>query len=245
MTRLPFGKLHLISKGQRATHSNLPPAQDSFITLPIIPASVRDDDDDSTRNMTMTIDNNQQRFPLSFDHMSSYQTSQPQFTNPWVSSNSASSHPQTSHQPMPVYQQAPPPPPPQQHQPPVSRTAGAGAYGSIPVSTAPAGSSLSMPDHHSAYVGQQDLLSIPQDLLTLNRLPHTSGPGYPEAAYTTAPSPIHSTYAASPTNFDQLGYAPAPIRSTFAMADQDQRRYSQSSVPFSSCIEFRCSKNEY
>ena len=42
--------------------------------------------------MTMTIDANQQRFPLTLDHMSSYAaTSQPQFSNPWVASSPATS----------------------------------------------------------------------------------------------------------------------------------------------------------
>lgn len=199
--------------------------------------------------MTMTIDSNQQRFAggLNYDHMSSYPTSQPQFTNPWVSSSSAAV-PQSgaSHGMYSGNQQGLNPNPLsldtlKHHQPqqPVSRastssSASMGSFGSIPVTSASAGSPLSMT--HNAFVGQQDLLSLPQDLLNMNRMPHhqTTSAAYPEAAYTTSASPIHSNYAASPTPYDSLGYAPAPMRSTFAMAPEtEQKRYSQPSVPSS------------
>jgi hypothetical protein len=190
--------------------------------------------------MTMTIDANAQRFPLNLDHMSPYTaSSQPQFTNPWSSTAAApqpgshglyvGSQPGMNANPLGLdslkhHQQQPQPP----------RTgpssASMASFGSIPVTAASAGSSLSIPD--TAFVGQQDLLSVPQDLLSLNRLPpQTTGAAY-DAAYATSASPIHPTYATSQTPYDQLGYAPAPMRSTFAMApEQDTRRYSHTSVP--------------
>lgn len=188
--------------------------------------------------MTMTIDANQQRFgSLNLDHhhaMSSY-SSQPHFTNPWVSSSA----PQASHglyvgsqggltsNPLSLDRHS------TQQQPPsrasTSSNASMASYGSIPVTAASAGSPLSMVD--PAFVGQQDLLSMPQDLLSLNRMQHqTSSAAYGDASYTTAASPVHATYAASPTPYDGLGYAPAPMRQTFALApeaDPHTRRYSQ------------------
>ena len=195
--------------------------------------------------MTMTIDANQQRFgSLNLDHhhaMSSY-SSQPHFTNPWVSSSA----PQASHglyvgsqggltsNPLSLDRHS------TQQQPPsrasTSSNASMASYGSIPVTAASAGSPLSMVD--PAFVGQQDLLSMPQDLLSLNRMQHqTSSAAYGDASYTTAASPVHATYAASPTPYDGLGYAPAPMRQTFALApeaDPHTRRYSQPSVPSNS-----------
>ncbi len=201
--------------------------------------------------MTMAIDPNHQRFPLNYDHMSSYPAGgQPHFTNPWVSTSSAaappsqtashtmymSSQPGLNHSPLSMNMKHHQQPQPQQPlPPPVSRMSTSSApsmasYGSIPTSSA--GSTLSMTDN--AYAGQQNLLPLPQDLLSLSRLPPqtTSAGAYADSAYTTtAASPIHPTYAPSPTPYDQLGYAAAPMRSTFALpAEQDARRYSQSSV---------------
>lgn len=164
----------------------------------------------------MTIDANQQRFgSLNLDHhhaMSSY-SSQPHFTNPWVSSSA----PQASHglyvgsqggltsNPLSLDRHS------TQQQPPsrasTSSNASMASYGSIPVTAASA------------------------DLLSLNRMQHqTSSAAYGDASYTTAASPVHATYAASPTPYDGLGYAPAPMRQTFALApeaDPHTRRYSQ------------------
>jgi hypothetical protein len=89
------------------------------------------------------------------------------------------------------------------------------------------------------FAGSQDLLSMPQDLMSLNRM-QTSSAAYGDPAYTTAASPVHATYAASPTPYDGLGYAPAPMRQTFALApeaDPHARRYSQPSVPSSSSLD--------
>jgi hypothetical protein len=103
------------------------------------------------------------------------------------------------------------------------------SFTSIPVTAA------SVPDVY----GQQSSLNATQDLLSLNRLQHpTSSAGYGDAAYTTAASPVSATYAASPTPYDQLGYAPAPMRNTFALAPdaEHSRRYSQSLVTSASDI---------
>ncbi len=191
--------------------------------------------------MTIAIDTNQQRFSLNLDHMSPYTaTSQAQFSNPWVTSSPAA--PQTGSHGLYVGSQGGLNPNPlsldslkhTQQQQAVPRTGSSSSssmasYGSIPVTAASAGSPLRMADN--VYAGRRDLLSLPQDLLSLNRLPqHTSSPAY-DTSYVTATSPIHSTYAQSSAPYDQLGYAPAPIRSTFAMApEHDTRRYSQSSV---------------
>jgi hypothetical protein len=203
--------------------------------------------------------------------MSSYQN-HPQFTNPWVPSSSSSSAPQSSSQALFVGGHDGSTLPhlnlsglkhPQQHSVntrPASTTSAAGAaasmaasYGSIPVTGPSAGNGAtttqqqltSMPD---VVYGQPNLLSAPQDLLSLgaNRMaaghhPASTAAGYDAAtAYATAPaaSPVNATYAASPVNatgYDQLGYVPAPIapiRPAFVLhPEQDNnRRYSQQSV---------------
>ncbi|KAK4189010.1 C2H2 zinc finger protein encoded by the fle1 protein [Podospora australis] len=191
--------------------------------------------------MTMTIDTaNQHRFgPGIFNYgpMSSY-SNHPHFTNPFATSSSTaagqgphggsqslyvSSHegaglPHLNLNSLPKHQQQ------------SNRTGGnvsmAGHYGSLPVSAGSAGSAP-MAD---ALSRQHDLLPMPQDLLSLNRLQHpaTTAP-YDTSAYTTAASPVNATYGTSPTPYDQLGYAPAPLRGSFAsLAPEDtSRRYSQ------------------
>ena len=80
--------------------------------------------------------------------------------------------------------------------------------------------------------GSQDLLTMPQDLLSPNRSVST---GYGnEAGYANAPSPVHNAFAATSTPYDAMGYAPAPVRSTYALAQDQSRRLSQPSVPSSS-----------
>ncbi|ORY66467.1 uncharacterized protein BCR38DRAFT_338928 [Pseudomassariella vexata] len=72
------------------------------------------------------------------------------------------------------------------------------------------------------------------DLISLNRM-QTSSAAYGEPSYATATaaSPVHATYSASPTPYDQSipGYAQAPMRSTFALAPEADRRYSQPGIP--------------
>lgn len=198
--------------------------------------------------MTMTIDPNQQRFaPLNIDHMSSY-SNHPQFTNPWASSSQAGAPPQNGGQGLYVASHNTNPPPPAglphlnlnglakhpHHPSRAASNASLAPYGSMPVTTAPAGS-----PHMADIYGQHNLPSMNQDPSSMNRLQQhpTSSAAYGDPSYTTAASPVNAPYAASPTPYDHLGYAPAPIRGAFALApDPEQtRRYSQQSVLLCHC----------
>ncbi|KAI1329571.1 hypothetical protein F5Y16DRAFT_417603 [Xylariaceae sp. FL0255] len=178
--------------------------------------------------MTMTLDNQQRLGPLQFDHMSSY-SNPPHFTNPWASGASSGQH---SHHGMysqgglPANLSALDMAKHASSRPSANTSATMAPYGSIPVATSSAAGSTLMADVY----GQPDLLSIPQDLMSLNRM-QTSSAAYGEPTYATA-SPVHATYSASPSSYDGVsGYAPAPMRSTFALApESDSRRYSQSSI---------------
>jgi hypothetical protein len=178
----------------------------------------------------MTIDNQQRFGGMNFDHMP--YTNTPQFTNPWNSSSApsqssslyASSH-NLNHEGLPKQHQ-PQPQPPRMHS-----NVSMGSYANIPITAASAGSSL-LTDVY----GSQDLLTMPQDLLSSNRAISTGYGG--EAAYTSAPSPVHTTYAPSATPYESMGYAPAPVRSTYALQQQENsRRLSQPSVPSTSFLE--------
>ncbi|KAI1844400.1 hypothetical protein JX265_010169 [Neoarthrinium moseri] len=177
--------------------------------------------------MTMTLDHQQRFGALHFDHMSSYSNG-PHFTNPWASASSPPAGGQGMYQGLSGLDALSK----QQHSRPAAPTSSMASYGSIPVTASSAGSTL-MADVY----GQQDLLNMPQDLLSLNRMQTTSAAyGEPSYATATSASPVHPTYAASPSSYDQgiSGYAAAPMRSTFALAPEtDSRRYSQSSVPSS------------
>ncbi|KAI1248448.1 hypothetical protein MGN70_009646 [Eutypa lata] len=184
--------------------------------------------------MTLTLDNQSRLGALNFDHMSSY-SNPPHFTNPWASGSSG------QHGSQSMYSQGVGASlngidsVTKQHAAgrPTAATSGPMApYSSIPVTAASsAGSSTLMADVYE----QQDLLNMPQDLLSLNRMQTTSAPYGEQPSYATATSasPVHATYAASPSPYDGMsGYAPAPMRSTFALApDAENRRYSQPSVP--------------
>lgn len=81
--------------------------------------------------------------------------------------------------------------------------------------------------------GQENLLSVPQDLLSINRLQHpTSTAAYGDTTSYTTASPVSATYAPSTAPYDQMGYAQAPVRSTFALGPEadHSRRYSHSLV---------------
>jgi len=181
--------------------------------------------------MTMTLDN-QQRFGMNFEHMP-YTTS-PQFTNPWSSAPSQNqslyspSH-ASQHGLIKQEQQQ------QQQQPPrMHNSVSMGSYANVPITAASAGSSLLV----SVY-GSQDLLTMPQDLLSPNRSMSSMSSGYGnESTYSSAPSPVHSTYASSQTPYESIGYAPAPVRSTYPIQQQDNsRRLSQPSVPSNSFLD--------
>ena len=181
----------------------------------------------------MAIDNQQRFGGMSFDHMP-YSNS-PQFTNPWSSSSGpAQSHSlyASSHHNMNpslgldnVAKQ--------QSQRMNSNVPPMGSYASVPITGASAGSSLL-----AGVYGSQDLLTMPQDLLSSNRALPSSGYGSEAAAYTSAPSPVHN-YAPTATPYDSMGYAPAPVRSTYAIQQQDDssRRLSHPSVPSSSRLD--------
>jgi hypothetical protein len=166
---------------------------------------------------------NQQRFGgMNFDHMPF--TNPPRFTNPWTSPSSPSQthnvYTSTHHLNLDAIKQP--------QAPRMSNNASMGPYASVPITTASAGSPL-LADVY----GSQDLLTIPQDLLAPNRSIST-GYGH-EAPYTSAPSPVHSSYLPTSSPYDSMGYAQAPIRSTYAIQAQDNtRRLSQPSVPSTS-----------
>jgi hypothetical protein len=179
--------------------------------------------------MTMAIDNQQRFGGMNFDHMP-YSNS-PQFTNPWTSSSApsqshslyASQHNLSPNLGLEAVAK-------QQHAQRMNSNVSMGSYASVPVTAASAGSPL-LADVY----GSQDLLTMTQDLLSPNR---TMSIGYGnEAAYTSAPSPVHSNYAPTSTPYESMGYAPAPVRSTYALQQQENsRRLSQPSVPSSSFV---------
>ena len=167
----------------------------------------------------MTIDNQQRFGGMNFDHMP--YTSSPHFTNPWSSSSS----PSQNHNVYPTSHNLKLEGINQQPQPSrLSNNVSMGSYASVPI-TASAGS----PSLADVY-GSQDLLTMPQDLLSSNR-PMSTGYGH-QAPYTSAPSPVHSSYAPTSSPYDSMGYAQAPARSTYSIQSQENtRRLSQSSVP--------------
>jgi hypothetical protein len=176
---------------------------------------------------------NQQRFGgMNFDHMP--YSNPPQFTNPWTSS----SGPTPSHS---LYASSQGLNPNLRLDSTVKQQAvrgssvSMGSYPNVPISAASAGSSL-LADVY----GSQDLLTIPQDLLSSSRMQATSSGYGNDATYTSAPSPVQNTYAPTSTPYDSLGYAPAPIRSAYTIQSQPQdnsRRLSQPSVPSSSFLD--------
>ncbi|PMD25188.1 hypothetical protein NA56DRAFT_565644 [Hyaloscypha hepaticicola] len=178
--------------------------------------------------MTMAIDNQQRYGGMNFDHMPYSNT--PQFTNPWTSSAPAQSHSlyASSHNLNPnlglegLSKQ--------QHTR-MNSNVSMGSYASVPITAASAGSPL-LADVY----GSQDLLTMPQDLLSSNRSVST---GYgSEVGYANAASPVHNAYAPTSTPYDSMGYAPAPVRSTYALPQQDNsRRLSQPSVPSNSFLD--------
>ena len=173
--------------------------------------------------MTMAIDHNQQRFGgMNFDHMP--YTNPPQFTNPWTTTSPAQTHNvyATSHNlSLDGMKQ-------QLQAPRMSSNVSMGSYASVPITAASSGSPL-LADVY----GAQDLLTIPQDLLAPNRSMST-GYGH-EVPFTSAPSPVHSSYAPTSSPYESMGYAQAPVRSTYALqAQENTRRLSQPSVPSTS-----------
>ncbi|KAG4426584.1 hypothetical protein IFR04_000015 [Cadophora malorum] len=176
----------------------------------------------------MAIDNQQRFGGMNFDHMS--YPNPPQFTNPWTATSSpsqnhslyASSH-SNLHPNLGLdikHEQQP-------QAPRMNSTASMGSYASVPISAASAGSPL-LADVY----GSQDLLTMPQDLLSPSRSVST-GYGDNHHPYSSAPSPAHNAYAPTPTPYETMGYAPAPVRSTYAIQQDNSRRLSQPLVPSS------------
>jgi hypothetical protein len=180
----------------------------------------------------------QQRFgQLTFDNMAQYsaQSTSPHFSNPW---NASSSSPHNQgHGLYAVNSQGLTPslnvPRHVARTSTSSNASSLSSFGPLPSSAAPAGSSLA-PNVHR----HQDLLNVPQDLLSLNRLQTTSA-AYGDPVYATAASPVHASYAPSPAPYETMGYAPAPMRSTFALAPETEhsRRFSHTSVPSISLLD--------
>lgn len=131
---------------------------------------------------------------------------------------------------------------------PATTNAPLAQYGSVPVTSASAGSPLSTVDPSLFAIGQadflsgspnlhadsQDLLFDHKDLMSMSRLAHATTAGYPDTTYhtATAASPAHTTYASSPPSYEAMAY---PRHHNFAIgpdhhADAQSRRYSQSSV---------------
>jgi hypothetical protein len=153
----------------------------------------------------------------------------PQFTNPWTSSAPAQNHSlyASSHNLNPnlgLDGLA------KQQQPRMNSHVSMGSYASVPITAASAGSPL-LADVYAS----QDLLTMPQDLLSPNR-PVSTGYGN-EGGYANAPSPVHNPYATTSTPYDSMGYAPAPVRSTYALQQDNSRRLSQPSVPSTSFLD--------
>ncbi|KAK3298851.1 uncharacterized protein B0H64DRAFT_439288 [Chaetomium fimeti] len=212
--------------------------------------------------MTMTDDHSRRRFgPLNFHHMPSY-SSQPHFSDPWSSSSPTGPAPQGGSQQHPLYagnqdssaaglphlnlstlprqppnSQHPQHPQHGQHAATTGSSTSMAPYGSLPV-TAASGASAPI----SGVYRQHEMLSMPQDAFSLNRLQQpTTSAAYDASAYTSSASPVNASYApASASPYEQLGYAPAQMRGTFALGHEDSsRRYSQQQSVASSPANLR------
>ncbi len=187
--------------------------------------------------MTMAIDSQQRQFGgMNFDHMP-YSTNSPHFTNPWASS-SASAAPthhiyasptQNSMNPNLGLESLA-----KQQAPRMNNNVSMQSYASVPITAAASGS-----PHLVDVYGQDELLTMPQDMMSPTRM-QSSAPAY-EGSYTTGAASSHPTYVTA-TPYDSLGYAPAPVRSTFAVQQQqpsadNSRRLSQPSVSSNSFLD--------
>ncbi|KAH6998254.1 C2H2 finger domain protein FlbC [Ilyonectria sp. MPI-CAGE-AT-0026] len=189
--------------------------------------------------MTMTLDTTQQRFgpSLNFDYSAPAQP--PAFSNPW---SSASSPPQTApaggalfvgnhHQALNPNMMAGK----SSHSGRASTSSASSiaSYGSMPVANTSAGSLSPSPSMAGIYE-HQDLLSVPQDLLSINRMQTTSA-AYGDPTYTTSASPVNPHFApTSAAPYEAMGYAPAPVRPphfTLAPDADHARRFSQQGLP--------------
>ncbi|KFY44864.1 hypothetical protein V494_01275 [Pseudogymnoascus sp. VKM F-4513 (FW-928)] len=187
--------------------------------------------------MTMAIDHQQRQFgALNFDHMPSYSHS-PHFTNPW----SASSAPppqslyssSSSHNLNPISLDSIPKDSPARLG---SHASSMPPYAAAPPTPASAGSA----PMGTVYGQQQQMLSLPQDVMSQNRVPPPN-PAYGSSVSYSSGSSSHPTYATS-TPYDSMGYTAAPVRSTYALQQQAQadnsRRLSQPSASSETTRDF-------
>lgn len=215
----------------------------------------------------MTIDStHQNRFPgLPYGNMpnangySSQSSAQTHFNNPWVTASSAPTSNSMYHTAQAAHGGMPPNPmgldrhsQQQSSLPPVTTTGSLSAYGSVPATSAAAGSPISMVDPSlgagSFVTGQSNLHLMPhEDLMMNSRMPHSTTAPYNDTVYHTAPPPVqpHATYAASPTGYEPNAMAfspPNPVRSNNYLpphehADAQSRRYSHSSMSSSASYD--------
>jgi hypothetical protein len=163
--------------------------------------------------MTMAIDNQQRFGGINFDHMP--YANAPQFTNPWSSSSAPTQNhslyasPHNLNPNLGLNNMS------KQQAPRINSNISIGSYVSVPVTAASAGSHL-LADIYSS----QDLLTMPQDLLSPNR----SSIYRTEAAYWRASSSVQHNSAPTSTPYCPMGYAPAPVRSTYAIQQQEHSR---------------------
>lgn len=173
----------------------------------------------------MAIDSQQQRqfgSGIPFDHMP---YSHSHFTNTWVPSSAAPSSHQlyapsnglASNMGLDTLVK--------QQPPRMNNNVSMPPYASVPMTAASAGSSLV-----GGTYGQEDLLTMSQDLLNPSRMQNTSTGYGAEISYTSAPTSSQAVYATS-SPYDNMGYVPAPLRSTYTLPQQAQsdssRRLSQ------------------
>lgn len=181
--------------------------------------------DSSSRDtsITMAIDHQQRQFgTLSYDHMHYFNS--PHFSNPWNPSSAA--------------------PPPQSLYPSshnMNPTLGLNTINKEPSARlnhhVPTAASAGSPSLANVY-GQQEMLTIPQDLMSQSRLQPVNT-GYGNSLSYTSGGPSHAIYATS-TPYDSMGYGAAPIRPTYSLQQQthadNSRRLSQPSVPSTSFL---------
>lgn len=184
----------------------------------------------------MAIDHQQRQFgALNFDHMP-YSHS-PHFTNPWSASSAPppqSIYSSSPHNLNPISLDSIP-----KQEPPArlgSHTSSMPPYASAPQTSTSAGSAPMGTVYGQQQ--QQQLLSLPQDVMSQNRV-QPPNPAYGGSVSYSSGSSSHPTYATS-TPYDSMGYTAAPVRSTYALQQQAQadnsRRLSQPSVSSSSLL---------
>ncbi|KAH6976799.1 hypothetical protein EDB80DRAFT_879911 [Ilyonectria destructans] len=187
--------------------------------------------------MTMTL-HTAQRFGPSLNYDSSAPAQPPTFSNPW---SSTSSPPQPAppggglfvgnHQALNPNMMAGKRP--HSGRASTSSASSIASYGSMPVANTSAGSLSPSPSMVGIYE-HQDLLNVPQDLLSISRSQTTSA-AYGDATYTTSASPVNAHFApTSVAPYEAMGYAHPPVRPphfTLAPHADHARRFSQHSLP--------------